>query len=491
MDTVLEIETKFEVGPTAVLPDLSSLPTVSSVDPAVDEDLTAIYFDTPALALLHAHVTLRRRTGGHDAGWHLKLPAHDDRYELQEPLGDPAEIPRRMLEVIYGLTRGESPQEIATLHTHRCLTRLRAAAGPVVATICDDRVEANSAGSASTSRWREWELELTMPNPALAEAGAELLRSAGARNSTAPSKLSRALSLTPALETKQPPISSRTVVADVLGPYLAEQAARLAQLDPLVRADLPDAVHQMRVTARRLRAVLVGFDREFVAGRTARLRNDLGWLASELGRARDLEVLRERIATTAGENRGELAGIDAELAESHEHAHDDAVAAMASTRYFGLLDALAAFTADPPWGERAKTSADSELTDRLQRLWRRMNRAVHELDDNSDIERTVRLHEIRRMAKRLRYCTEATEPLLGSRARDLAHSLSDLQDTLGRHHDAVLADRMIEAMNDNRDAASVAGATRQRLRIDALDDDRRAVRMLHRIRRRHEYRWLR
>lgn len=49
--------------------------------------------------------------------------------------------------------------------------------------------------------------------------------------------------------------SAGAVVLD----YLRQQAARLQALDPLVRADEPDSVHQMRVTARRLRSTLQSF----------------------------------------------------------------------------------------------------------------------------------------------------------------------------------------------------------------------------------------
>jgi hypothetical protein len=35
--------------------------------------LEAVYYDAPDLRQLFEGVTLRRRTGGEDAGWHLKL----------------------------------------------------------------------------------------------------------------------------------------------------------------------------------------------------------------------------------------------------------------------------------------------------------------------------------------------------------------------------------------------------------------------------------
>lgn len=280
-------------------------------------------------------------------------------------------------------------------------------------------------------------------------------------------------------------------VSDVLAPYLSREAAELHRLDPMVRGDLPDAVHQMRVTARRLRAVLLGFDREFLAGHTAGLRKDLGWLAAELGRARDLEVLRKRISTTALREGVVLTELDAQLAESHEHAHADAVTAMASARYAALLEELDAFVAAPPWSQQAHRPASEELRHRLRRLWRQLDAAAGELEDadnsegqdsNNASERALSLHDLRRRAKRLRYCTEAAEPALGASAGELSRMLAELQDRLGRHHDAVLADRMITMLGDP-DLAPAANATRRRLAREASDDDRRALHMVRKIRR--------
>src|SRR4051812_43951376 len=56
---------------------------------AAEQDLHATYFDTAELDLAAADLTLRRRTGGDDAGWHLKVPIGDSRRaEIGLPLGD-------------------------------------------------------------------------------------------------------------------------------------------------------------------------------------------------------------------------------------------------------------------------------------------------------------------------------------------------------------------------------------------------------------------
>jgi inorganic triphosphatase YgiF len=72
-----ETEQKYEMGAGVVLPsleELERLPQVASVSEPETETLNAEYYDTDDLRLLKAGVTLRRRTGGTDEGWHLKLP---------------------------------------------------------------------------------------------------------------------------------------------------------------------------------------------------------------------------------------------------------------------------------------------------------------------------------------------------------------------------------------------------------------------------------
>src|SRR5215467_16034087 len=84
----LETERKYEAGADAVLPDLAGLPGVAATSGPQEFQLDADYFDTADLRLLRAGITLRRRRGGHDAGWHLKLPAGPHtRREIRLPLG--------------------------------------------------------------------------------------------------------------------------------------------------------------------------------------------------------------------------------------------------------------------------------------------------------------------------------------------------------------------------------------------------------------------
>ncbi|HEY5990150.1 MAG TPA: CYTH domain-containing protein, partial [Streptosporangiaceae bacterium] len=70
-----ETERKYEVDADFAVPDLSGLAGIAAVTGPRTHQLSAVYFDTTGFRLAAAHITLRRRTGGTDAGWHLKLPA--------------------------------------------------------------------------------------------------------------------------------------------------------------------------------------------------------------------------------------------------------------------------------------------------------------------------------------------------------------------------------------------------------------------------------
>ena len=107
-----EIEMKYEAGPETVLPPLEDLPRVASEAAPDEVKLEAEYYDTADLRLLRAGVTLRRRRGGKDAGWHLKLPASPQtRREIRTPLGRGGRtVPDAMARLVRVYTRGEAPR---------------------------------------------------------------------------------------------------------------------------------------------------------------------------------------------------------------------------------------------------------------------------------------------------------------------------------------------------------------------------------------------
>jgi inorganic triphosphatase YgiF len=203
----IETERKYDAEAGFALPDLAGLDEVAAVTGPQTYRLRAIYFDTTDFRLAAAKITLRRRTGGTDAGWHLKLPAGaDSRREVHAPLGRGASsVPARLAELVTGWTGGQPLRPIARLATTRRLRRLAGRDGEVLAEVADDLVVGSlpAPGGAGmpewreASRWREIEIELVTGPRGLLDSAGGLLRRAGAAPSAAASKLSRLLASAP------------------------------------------------------------------------------------------------------------------------------------------------------------------------------------------------------------------------------------------------------------------------------------------------------
>jgi inorganic triphosphatase YgiF len=209
-DSSLEIERKYAVDPGFVVPDLSVTPGVAAVTGPRTYHLIAVYHDTPGQRLAAARITLRRRTGGTDAGWHLKLPAGAGaRREVHAPLGPGTEgVPDELADLVSEQAGGEPLQPIARLQTTRTVRHLVDSAGQVLAEVADDEVTGSlpdqSTGTTERPRdpdawrtaiaWREVEIELARGPAGLLDAAEQVLLDAGARPSPAASKLSLLLS---------------------------------------------------------------------------------------------------------------------------------------------------------------------------------------------------------------------------------------------------------------------------------------------------------
>jgi inorganic triphosphatase YgiF len=197
----LETERKYDADADFVLPDLGGLPGVAAAAPPERYHLSATYYDTEDLALIGSKVTLRRRTGGTDEGWHLKLPVRQDtRQEVHAPLGESAEaVPARLAAEVEDITAGRPLRPIAQLDTERTVVTLTGLSGEGQAEVADDLVTArrlDQPGSSGPLRWREIEVEALSQDPGVRgvlEAAGEALREAGARRSSSGSKLGRLL----------------------------------------------------------------------------------------------------------------------------------------------------------------------------------------------------------------------------------------------------------------------------------------------------------
>ncbi|MCV7436442.1 CYTH and CHAD domain-containing protein [Mycobacterium seoulense] len=462
-----EVERKFDVGESTVSPSFEGIAAVAHVEKSPTQRLDATYFDTPAQDLARNKITLRRRTGGSDAGWHLKLPAGPEaRTEVRAPLdasgpGGPDTVPEELVDVVLAIVRDRPLEPVARITTQRETQVLKAADGTPLAEFCNDHVTAWSAATSEDAdleptqqEWREWELELAesdgAPDTELLNRLGNRLLDAGAAPAGHASKLARVLGTTP------PQPNDTQPAEHPLQRAVAEQIRELLVWDRAVRADAFDSIHQMRVTTRKLRSLLRDYQESFGLPDDGWVLDELRELAGILGIARDAEVLAERYER-------ELDGLTPDLVRGpvHERLVGGAqrryqtglrrsLIAMRSQRYFRLLDALDAIAAQPP-GTAAGEEHAPVTIDAAYKKVRKAAKAAAEVErERPDDEhgRDEAVHRIRKRAKRLRYTAAATG------ADKVSEQAKAVQSLLGDHQDSVVSR---EHLRHESEAAHAAG----------------------------------
>jgi inorganic triphosphatase YgiF len=197
----VEIERKYDVEEASTLPDLRGIGAIATAATPETIELVAVYHDTDALDLAAHRIALRRREGGHDAGWHIKEPAEEGRTERHWPSAPgETDVPEPVQSAVAEITAGRPLVPIARVRNRRIVTALLDAAGYQVAELCDDHVEATDLLTGTQRAWREWEIELSAAAPEERSDRTRLLDelesavlAQGARASTTSSKLARAL----------------------------------------------------------------------------------------------------------------------------------------------------------------------------------------------------------------------------------------------------------------------------------------------------------
>ncbi len=430
-----EVERKFDIVESTVSPSFEGLSSVARVERSPSQHLEAVYFDTPAHDLAAHYVTLRRRTGGSDAGWHLKLPAGQDaRTEVRVPLddGDGRSVPEALKDIVLAIVRDRPLAPVARISTERTVDLLYGPEGSPIAEFSDDKVTA-SAGEGSEQQWREWELELAEGASAphhLLDRLANRLLDAGAVPAGHGSKLARVLAGSADGDEAAPDRPT----TDPIHQAVAQQVDELIAWDRAVRADVYDSVHQMRVTTRKIRSLLQASEGAFGISDDAWVLEELRQLAAVLGVARDAEVLAERYERALDELQEELVRgpIRKRLVEGAKRRYESglrrSLIAMRSERYFRLLDALEGLVAAEP----AEPVAGGEavvLT--IDAAYKRVRKAAKNAIGAGEDHRDEALHRIRKGAKRLRYTAAATgADKVSSRAKDIQSLLGDHQDSV-------------------------------------------------------------
>jgi CHAD domain-containing protein len=434
-DEYREREDKYDVTPDFARPDLKVDGSIDRVDVATHE-LEATYYDTAEAFLRQHRITLRKRKGGTDAGWHLKLPDGQSRTEIRVAASASRSVPRELSGLLLGIRRGRPLAANLTISTARTAHSLLDAKSQVLAEVADDTVHAEvTADPQHDSEWREIEVEL---GPAGDERLLSLLgrrlRDAGAEPSTSASKAARALG-------DLPTCPSRKRLAGLVDAYMQTQYTAIFEGDLALRREI-NAVHRTRVAVRRLRSSVRTYGKLFEPEAAERLEAELVWIAGVLGAVRDLDILRERL-------NGEVAALPPEfvvgpvasrlestLSSDRAAAYRQLRRAMNGRRYLAVLELLEQWRLEPPFTDAAdarKRAASSYVKKAERKMVKRLRRA---LEPGADDEL---LHKARKAEKRYRYACELAQSVLGGQTDEAIKRAKNLQKLLGEFQDAVVS----------------------------------------------------
>jgi CHAD domain-containing protein len=440
-----ERELKFHIEPQFRLPELPGTPLRPRV-------FTSTYFDSLDHRLAHMGVTLRRRVERRKSAWQLKLPENAARLELEMP-GPPGHPPDAMRDLLTAYTRGRDLVPVARLRTLRTGLRVRAGGAPVAEVVIDTVTALD--GRRVVGRFRELEVELLeVGDEAILGRIADTLRVAGATDSDGRPKVFQVLGLE--LPKPPPPVAADAPAIEHLTAMLGKRLQEVLVHDPGTRRGVdPEDLHRMRVAVRRLRALLRAAKPMLGRKWVRKLRNRLEWLGDALGPVRDLDVLRDYLKSEAAAlARAEqlalkplLEALTAERARAQVRMLD----ALRSPRYGRLLERLEEAVERP-----RVVMADVALRAIAAEEYMRLQRSVL---GHGPAPTGEELHATRIQGKRARYAAELAEAAVGPAATAFIRAAKEVQDILGEHQDAAVAeDRIRQFALHARDRRVLAAA---------------------------------
>jgi CHAD domain-containing protein len=458
---VVEIERKFEVDDTTRLPEFGGLAGCASVSSPHLESLTAVYFDTTDFALAKRAIVVRRRSGGNDAGWHVKLRRDEEqRTEFHWPLevngGGIDRIPEQLLTAAGIPESSEDLRPIAVLRTERMRRTFRDDSGNEIGEFCEDQVRAERVvGRPYSTAWREWELEASGAGHEFLAQWAGSLADVGAVPARYEAKLVRALG-----DVDDESVGRAHTESTHVGTFFSSQRAAIIVAAAGAQLGDPDSIHDLRVACRTTRAVIRALSRLRNSAALSQCDDECHWLATEVGAWRDIHVVYAGIRELTAADGSLLAtGAVAEcLGEVEQErlieARLNARLALRSERFDLLMDLLAHLANSGgskfyKGGVSPKSLSKKLLAREVARTSRKLDRVTGGFDSGNPS--FGQLHTLRKRAKRLRYVAEFTASIIPKRSRASAQTAEKLQSSLGEIQDLVVMRAELERIHSSLD----------------------------------------
>jgi inorganic triphosphatase YgiF len=455
-DADRETELKFACGPEDLAAVLAAAP---DGDDEIRE-LISVYFDTPDLVLQKAGASLRvreqqgQRIQTVKRGQGLVREEHEAPIEGLAP--DPALEPLPSL-----LPQGASLRPAFNVRVSR-RQRTVAYNGAQVEMALD---QGEVSGGEQKRPICEVELELKSGPPSALFALARELSAAAPLYLAFDSKAARGQALVAgegpaARKSAKVELAEDATVGEAFQAIARMALAQIAANAACLRdAPGPEAVHQLRVGARRLRSALSTFKAVVEDKGLETVKADLKWLGGTCGRARSLDVFADETLGPAEIAAAGPPGLDrlrTAIDAAREAAWRHASEASASERFRALMIDTAAWVETGGWrdGEGADKPLGHFAQVALKKHLKKVGKRGRELETGDDTAR----HHLRIEAKKLRYACETFASLYGDKPvhRYLRH-LKALQDALGQLNDLVTAEPLIAALALPSEAAFAAG----------------------------------
>lgn len=437
-----------------LLQNLESVAQVGSAKTGIQRD---VYVDTARDELRAAGLSARIRHKGEQREVEVKPVPIDPalvmrRAEFGRTVAsgeDPLAVLSALLRSEIGLPLQSELEPRFELSTERTRRRIELAhdggpGGPIVVELAVDRVSV--AGADGEGRFVEVELETLEGGPHGLE---ELYARARATPGLSPSGISKAVRARTILDlpgyeyrAPAPSFERKTPIVEVARAIGAQQLALIQSYEPGTRVGVDtEHLHKMRVATRRLRTALRVFRKALPASERQPLGDELKWLARLLGEVRDLDVhllalpdWRARFGRDPERGWDELEQL---LTARRNGARQRLLQGLGSRRYAALLErASELFAPREGEGDVDSTPVGKAAVKILGKRVTRFEDAVARFRKTHDPEDA---HQLRIVAKRLRYAAEFLRPILTRKTRERIKKLSSFQDELGSFQDAVQA----------------------------------------------------